>query len=378
MRPAVPKEIVRLGCTVLLLAACSGEVANRPRPARAEANAARSERSRADISRYIGITLPSATRQWGKWVQYSYDLPKIGPAGPACLAGETYQVDIRRGVTNKILLYLEGGGACWDALTCWRARTAKLTAGSAWGGGILDSKNAANPFRDWHVVYAPYCDGSVFSGDNVTQYEGRRTYHHGLQNLSAAVSLAQREFPDPDLLVIGGTSAGAYGTFMGYRLARMAFPKATILIFNDSGPGLEAPDDAAATALRKANWNYMQDLPADCPRCREEYTAMWDWALQRDPALRVASFSYLHDAVLRAFLNVGAAQFEELLLAETGRVHAAHPGRFKRFYPRGNGHSILQDPDFYRLSLGNTSLAKWTAAFLANAPAWRDLVATNQ
>jgi hypothetical protein len=376
MTSTLPKEIGRLGCSVLLVIACGGTVAKEPVPPRAEPTALQS--IGVGVSRYLGAILPNAAHQQDGWTQYRYDLAPIRPAGPACLGGQAYQVDIRRGVTNKVLLYLEGGGACWDALTCWRARTAKLTAGAAWGGGVLAFENPANPFRDWNVVYAPYCDGSVFSGDNVMRYHGRRTYHHGLQNLSAAIGLARREFPDPDVLVIGGTSAGAYGTFVGYRLSRVAFPRARILILNDSGPGLDAPGDPAASALRKANWKYIQDLPPGCPRCRKQYTAMWDWALQRDPMLRVASFSYLDDAVLRAFLNVDTAQFEDLLLAETGSVHTAHPDRFKRFYPRGTGHSVLQDPDFYTLSLDGTSLAGWTAAFLTNARAWRDLIAARE
>ena len=124
---------------------------------------------------------PSRTGTNGPWDAYFYD-PAAEHA--ICLRGDQYQVDVRRGTNNKVLLYLEGGGACWNNQTCWEAlvRQADI-ADPFFGGGIFEFNNPDNPFRDWNIVYAPYCDGSVFAGDNIADYAGGRTYHHGLQNL---------------------------------------------------------------------------------------------------------------------------------------------------------------------------------------------------
>jgi len=81
---------------------------------------------------------------------------------------------VSRGTENKLLIYLEGGGACTDYYTCWApvfgVRTAvTLTPNPSVypSGGILDRSNSLNPFRNWTIVYIPYVTGDVHSGDRV-------------------------------------------------------------------------------------------------------------------------------------------------------------------------------------------------------------------
>jgi hypothetical protein len=319
--------------------------------------------------RFLGIS-PTAMSHNGEWEEYTYDPDS---EGAVCLGGTNYQVNLRRGNTNKVLLYLEGGGACWNFETCWQASTAKSTAGSAFGYGILDAADPANPFGDWNVVYASYCDGSVYSGDNAVDYNGRRTYHHGLQNLSAAVSLMLHEFPHPELMVVSGSSAGGYGTFPGYAVTRIAYPDTPLFIFDDSGPGLQNLDDTQGVADRLANWHILQ-FPQDCDRCTAQPTYLADWALDRDSTLRVALFSYLKDSVIRTFLKLDGPHYEALLRSVTDDIQNRHPDRFKRFFKTGTGHTVLELPLFNLLAINGTTVRDWTADFLADGPAWQDLV----
>lgn len=320
---------------------------------------------------FLGTSRPSASAHVNGWEEYTFD-PSTENA--ICMRGTNYQVNLRRGGTNKVLLYLEGGGACWNYGTCWQTPTAKLTAGSASGDGLLDAANPSNPFADWNVVYAPYCDGSVFSGDNVVDYNGNHTYHHGLQNLSAAVTLMMGQFPRPEQLVVSGSSAGGYGTFMGYSVTRIAYPDTPLLVLNDSGPGLQNNDDTQGVAERNANWQYTQFIPKDCGDCAQQIAYLTDWALDRDPSLRAALFSYLQDGVIRLFLALGPAPYEVLLRTVTTDVHNRHPDRFKRFLKGGHLHTVLELPEFYTLAINGTTVRDWTANFLTNGPAWQDLV----
>ena len=322
------------------------------------------------VGQYLGIT-PGAMTHNGNWEEYTYD---PGDQKAICLGGTHYQVNVRRGSSNNVLLYLEGGGACWSYETCWQNMMAKREAGGAAGFGILDFANPNDPFADWNVVYASYCDGSVFSGDNVVDYNGRRTYHHGVQNLSAAVSLMAQNFPHPDLVVVSGSSAGGYGTFTGYGVTRIAYPDAPLLVLNDSGPGLQNPADAQNVADRLANWQYARFLPRDCSQCTVQTAYLASWALDRDPTLHVALFEYLQDSVIRAFLNLDPLGYEELLLNVSGDLHARHPDRFKRFLKVGILHTMLELPSFYALAIDGTTMRDWTADFLTGGPAWQDIV----
>lgn len=322
------------------------------------------------IGRYLG-TMPTEMKPKGDWTEYFYD-----PADERvlCLRGGKYQVNLRRGTSNHVLLYLEGGGACSNYQTCWQAPLAKLTAGSATTIGILELNNPDNPFGDWNIIYAPYCDGSVFAGDNIADYNGKRTFHHGLQNLSAAVSLMQREFVQPDLIVVSGSSAGGYGTFTGYGVARVAYPDTRILVLDDSGPGLQNPNDAAAAAERATNWKYTQFIPVGCTDCSQQIAYLTDWALDHDPTLRAAYFDYLQDSVLGFFLKLDAQAFESLLRDVSDGIQSRHPTRFKRFLKQGELHTVLETTDFYTLAIGDTTIRDWTADFLTDGPAWQDLI----
>ena len=122
------------------------------------------------VGRYLGDSTPVETVPNGAWDSLRFD---AADAKAICLRGDPYRVEIHHGTNNKVLLYLEGGGACWNNQSCWEAPTAKLTADPLFGAGIFELDNPDNPFKDWNIVYVPYCDGSVFGGDNVADYDGK-------------------------------------------------------------------------------------------------------------------------------------------------------------------------------------------------------------
>lgn len=326
----------------------------------------------AGLGRQLGIMPASMmTRPGGDWDEYLYD-PAAEEA--ICLRGGQYQVEVHRGTANKVLLYLEGGGACWNKSNCVDGLTAKPTAAPFFGAGIFEFDNPDNPFRDWSIVYAPYCDGSVFSGDNIADYGGTRTYHHGIHNLSAAVTLMREQFPTPEQIVVAGSSAGGYGTFSGYGVTRVAYPEAPILVLNDSGPGLQNPDDTQNIQDRLDNWKFAQFIPPSCTRCSTQTTYLTEWGLERDATLRVGYFSSLQDAVIRGFNNLTAEEYEALLREVTDDLHSRQAERFKRFFVQGSTHTVLELPAFYTTEITGTRLRDWAADLLAGGPAWQDLV----
>ena len=323
------------------------------------------------IGRYLGDSTPAETVPNGAWESLRFD---PADAKAICLRGDPYRVEIRRGSTDKVLLFLEGGGACWNNASCWLTPTAKLTADPTFGAGIFSLDDPANPFKDWNIVYAPYCDGSVFGGDNLATYDGRPTYHHGLQNLSAAVTAMRAAFPDPEQIVVAGSSAGGYGTYTGYGVTRVAYPDTPIVTLNDSGPGLQNPDDVESIEERLTNWAFRQFVPPSCTRCSEQITYLTEWALDRDPTLRVGYFSNLGDGVIRTFNRLSAAAYEALLRQVTDDIHSRQPERFKRFFVQGESHTILELPGFYTQAIGDTRIDEWTADLLDDGPRWRDLI----
>src|SRR5262249_19295305 len=154
------------------------------------------------------------------------------------------------------------------------------------------------------------------------------------------------------------------GTFAGYGVTRVAFPGTEIVVYNDSGPGVQNLDASEDVQNRVANWNFTGRIPESCTECNMQYTFLLDWAFQRDPTLRVAMYSYQQDGVISTFLDLSGADYQPLLLEVTGEVRRRNPERFKRFFPLGTSHTILQYPAFYTQTVNGTGVRDWTAAFL--------------
>ncbi len=78
--------------------------------------------------------------------------------------------------------------------------------------------------------------------------------------------------------------------------------------------------------------------------------------------------------------------YRQLILAEHGALHAAHPGRYKRFIRSGDdSHTALQTPLFYVGTANGVPLHEWVEDFLVprnrvnddgddGEPVWVDIV----
>ncbi|MFQ5436636.1 MAG: hypothetical protein ACE5FD_17400 [Anaerolineae bacterium] len=74
-----------------------------------------------------------------------------------------------------VLLYFEGGGGGWDAGSCRPGSTFyDPDVGSeedpTFRNGIFNLDHPDNPFRDYHAVFIPSCNGDVHWGNSVQNY----------------------------------------------------------------------------------------------------------------------------------------------------------------------------------------------------------------
>ena len=353
-------------CLVLGLGACDATPVAEGPPHLAEA--ARAELHQIGLDQFLGKAVIKSEEQHDDVTSVTFD-----PAsGPVCIFGAPYMAHLRKTGSDKLMVFLGGGGACW---TGFCSATPEPDTGIV-PLAPLRTEIAANPFHDYNVLYLPYCDGSVFSGNNdVPDPKGERHFH-GRQNLSAGLDLLERLGP-MHTVVVGGVSAGAYGTLAATALVRMLYPSAEMLVYDDSGPWLQNLSQTADVEARIKDWRFDQMLPPSCTECaggRGQLDAFMAWLLKNDDQLRVGMLSFYQDAVIGDyFTKLPGDEYKTLLVAETGKLHAAYPDRVRRFMLAGTAHVVtLYWPNL--AVVNNVNIHDWTASLVRGDDTWKDLL----
>ena len=172
---------------------------------------------------------------------------------PVCSRGTPYSFFVKRGSVNKLLMYYQGGGACWDYFTCQFIVTFKesvdLVGDNPSNGthvGLDDQTNPNNPFKDWNVVFVPYCSGDVHLGDAEATYTSGANsvtiQHRGFANAKVAEKWAREHFVNPEQVFVTGSSAGAYGALLHGAWLERVYPASDINVLGDAGNGVITED----------------------------------------------------------------------------------------------------------------------------------------
>jgi hypothetical protein len=277
--------------------------------------------------------------------------------------------------STDVLIYMQGGGACWDTFTCGPLQTATAidtgyTASSFNGDNTklappFSRSTATNPFKDMSYVYVPYCTGDVHAGDAVTTYPAssspvvaEKTVHHkGAANMRAYLTRLAATFPNATRVFVSGSSAGAYGAEFNFAAVKAAFPNAEIHVLADCGQMI----NPAGTTLAQwvAAWNLQ--VPAGCTGCDTDFTKYPTWLFSTYPQSRFALLAYTQDGVLSQFFGYSGADFETQTraLLTTEYVPTSNA---KYYLVSGNSHVMLGNLN--TITNNNVTLLDWTSAFV--------------
>lgn len=199
---------------------------------------------------------------------------------PICSLGTDYVFFVKRGSVNKLLVYYQGGGACFDWFTCGGigSMTCKDATGpgdnpASYTNGFGDLTNPLNPFKDWNAVFIPYCTCDVHWGDKVNYYPGPpsiQIYHRGFHNAQVVERWAREHFVTPTDIFVTGSSAGAYGAIMNGIYLHKAYPASRLSVVGDAGNGVITDDflSGVIPGGRKwgiKNWGVENNLPVWIP-----------------------------------------------------------------------------------------------------------------
>lgn len=337
---------------------------------------------------HVAAPLPAASNEWVELTPQAIEID--GQAlGPTCSGAPdsdpAFKFWARRGTANRLVVFFDGGGACWDDVTCavpMRATDRGRSEGFYKAellptddprrmSGIFDLDNPSNPVRDWSFVFVPYCTGDVHSGSNTATYTDPDTgepytiNHRGADNFRVVLEWMRANFEPQDEILVTGSSAGAYGAATHYARVREAFPSGRAVMLGDAGQGVTTPD-----FLERRNGNWRYQLPEDVFGADARLTSDDDVVgtlAAHFPNDRFAQYTTAQDRTQAAFyalMGAGNAcrAWTEKMAGDLERRQNA--GNFHSYLAAGNSHTILRDRLFYTEQSGGAPFADWFAALL--------------
>jgi hypothetical protein len=301
----------------------------------------------------------------------------VDVAGAKCADGSPTGIGVNlTKASDDVLVFLEGGGACWDGASCWGPAPTAFNIVTGYGKTqfetdpqipaiyLLDRSNGDSPFKDKNIVYVPYCTGDSYSGDNVKilSYLGidHETHFAGHRNVNLYLSRLLGTFPKAKRVWLAGDSAGGFGASFNFGTVQEAFTSARVDVIDDSGQPIN-PDPAKWTQWRSA-WN--MQLPADCAACTTGPAAFVDYYRAKYPKSRFGLVSFDYDVVIAPFMNLTLAEFHDELTSMLDHFDTSFTnGRY--FVLPGASHVGLVTP--------TRALKDWIQSMVTDAPTWKSV-----
>jgi len=350
--------------------------------------------------------------------------------GAICRDGSPMGIFVHKGTSAELLIYFEGGGACSNKGFClfnpknqdWildgdgssvlgtaaGAVNRRQQPGGYSGGtpaGIFDTANAANPFKDYSIVYVPYCTGDVHFGTKANATvpgthdpaDPRSIATHqfmGSLNTKKIIGRVYPTFSSATRVVVAGSSAGSFGAALNFSMIQDTFGNTPVTAVLDSGIPF---DDQYMPACMQSKWRsgWGLDLPPDCTECQQAdgggLLGMADFLQRKHPNAKLAIISTMEDEVIRLFFSVGLnncanfdagdpvaiflqtqpymppATYSSAMTALRTQYQATN--KLGTFFMPGLLHQHIFRPTFYTATAGGKTMAQFVTEFLAGTVA---------
>jgi hypothetical protein len=383
-----------------------------------------------DLSPPMGAPLPATGTALtppppAGWEWYPID-------GAICRDGSPTGLYVHKGTANNLLFFIEGGGACSNVGFCrfnpknvnevlagdgatvlgtaagaiaGAGATPRQQPGVYTGGvvqGVFDTANASNPFKDWSMVYIPYCTGDVHFGTKrdatvpgTPGADARDLQKHqfvGYYNMQKIVGRIVPTFSTVSRVVLTGISAGAFGAALNYSMIQDAFGNVPVVAIADSGVPFT---DQYMPACMQKHWRdgWGLALPPDCTECQKAdgggLLGLADFLLRKHPNARIGLISTMDDEVIRLFFSVGlqncanfdtadpvaitlgqatpgvymaAADYEGGLNGVRAQYQSTN--KLSTYFMPGSLHQHIIRPYFYTQAVGGKTLQQYVTDYI--------------
>jgi hypothetical protein len=315
---------------------------------------------------------------------------------PICINGSAYHFFAKRGSVNKLLMYYEPGGGCWESLTCGVPScyyevdpNGPHKASDGWSSGFADLTNPDNPFKDWNIVFVSYCSCDAHFGDSDPNYPPY-VQHRGFHNTRVAEKWAREHFVNPEVVFVTGSSAGAYGGTFHAPFLREVWPASEFHVLADGGNGVITAD---FLQNEWGSWNYVANLPLYIPGVAESiiegtgvpayiialatffpdtnwahYTAAFDGTDGGQSAYYNIMLNGNHPAFALLWWEASCA-FNEKMRQQSLDIAQAAASNYRYYIGTGSEHTMWYKNKVYTDTTGGVpTVVDWVNAMIDNDP----------
>ena len=141
--------------------------------------------------------------------------------------------------SDKVMIFMQGGGACFDFLTCGTNPASAAMQKGEQTTGLFNRAEPTNPVADWNHIFIPYCTGDVHLGtkeDGTVEGVNGTQMFVGRNNVLAYLKRIVPTFPDATQVLLTGISAGGFGAAANMEVVQEAFGDIPVTAIDDSGP----------------------------------------------------------------------------------------------------------------------------------------------
>ncbi len=289
--------------------------------------------------------------------------------------------------SKKLIIYLQGGGACFNRTTCefnpsafgLTEFNATLNGPDNINPGILNRDNPDNPFKDYNIVFVPYSTGDVHSGTNSDGdvEDGPQNQNmNGYGNLQKIIAEVAPYFNDKgvDEIIFTGSSAGGFGTYINFNAVADAFAGVKITTIVDAGPIFLSPNIFPDCLAEQWLDLFKFPFPADYDQFVEgtydnKIQAVYEYLSKKYPNRQFGLCSTYFDDTIRFFygfsqnncangaLPIDNASFKVGL--NQIKTLFDQLGNWKVYYTNGSRHTFLLQPDATEIQTNGVFFKDW-------------------
>lgn len=313
---------------------------------------------------------------------------QIVPGGDCqCADGSKFSFWQRRADPTRVVLFLNGGGVCWDAKMCaftstdsegendfynWNEQSAERPDG---GSGFFDLTRADNPFAGYSIIYVSSCTGDAHLGNAAQKLSPTLTVQHrGYVNGTAALDYLAKQYPSAAQVVVIGKTAGSIAAPLYGGLVADRLPHAKVTVFGAQSGAWPNNPDFNTTILANA-WGAYHAVPAwavDGLTVRDwGIPRFWVQAAHHAPGLVLSRFDYAFDphAAVEAtkWMPGNPPNLLAVIDANETAIEAAGVTLHSYTAP-GASHGIFESDSYYDLNVNNVRLIDWLKQLTTGKP----------